>query len=75
MSYVLNFDVEILLILTYGLCSADQTMNDSPFYMMWVVGLEVQKTTSMSRFLVHFHGQFLMLLHDQNVQEQKGIIT
>jgi hypothetical protein len=38
MSYVFNFVVEIL-ILTYDLGMADQTMNDSPFYMMWVVGL------------------------------------
>jgi hypothetical protein len=45
------------------------------FYMMWVVGLEVQITTSMNRFLVHIHGQFWTLLHDQNVQKCKGIIS
>lgn len=40
-SYILNFLVEIILILTYDLGSTDQTMNDSPFQVMWVVGLEV----------------------------------
>jgi hypothetical protein len=39
MSYVLNFIVEIFLILTYDLSSADQIMNESPFYMMWVIPL------------------------------------
>jgi hypothetical protein len=39
MSYVPNFIVEILL-LSYDLGSADQTMNKSTFYMMWVVGLK-----------------------------------
>jgi hypothetical protein len=75
MSYILNFVFEILLILTYDLGLAEQTMNDTPFYMVWVVGLEVQITTSMSRFPVHFHGQIWTPLHDQNIQEQKGIIS
>jgi hypothetical protein len=35
--------------------------------MMWVVGLEVPVTTSMSKFWTPFH--------DQNVQEWKGIIS
>jgi hypothetical protein len=42
---------------------------------MWVVGIEVQITTSMSKFLVHFRGQFWAPLHDQVVQERKGIIS
>jgi hypothetical protein len=50
MSYILNFLVEILLILMYDLSFTDQTMNDFPFHVMWVVGLEVQITTCMSRF-------------------------
>jgi hypothetical protein len=50
-------------------------MNDSPFYVMWVVGLEVQITTSQSRFPVHFHGQFWTPLHNQNIQEWKSIIS
>jgi hypothetical protein len=61
MSYVPNFVVEILLILTRDLASADQTMNDSPFYVIWVAGLEAQITTSMSRFLIYFNGQFGLL--------------
>jgi hypothetical protein len=56
MSYVFNFVVEILLILTYDLRSVDQTVNDSPFYVVWVVGLEEQITASMSRLPVHFRG-------------------
>jgi hypothetical protein len=40
MSYIINFLVENLLILTYDLGSTDQTMNDSPSHVM-VVGLEV----------------------------------
>jgi hypothetical protein len=75
MSYVFNFVVEILLILIYDLCFVDQTMYDSPFYMMWVAGLEVHVTTSMSRFPLHLHGQFWTLLLNQNVQEWKGIIS
>jgi hypothetical protein len=42
MSYVLNFLVEIILILTYDLSSTDQTVNDSSFQVLWKVGLEVQ---------------------------------
>jgi hypothetical protein len=38
-SYILSFLVEILLVLTYDLGSTDQTMNNSPFHVMWVVGL------------------------------------
>jgi hypothetical protein len=50
----------------------DQTMKDSPFYMTRVVELEMQITTNMSRFSVHFFGQFWTPLHDQTVQERKG---
>jgi hypothetical protein len=58
LSYVFNFVVEILLILTYVLRSVGQTVNDATFYVMWVVGLEVHITTLMSRFPVQFGGQF-----------------
>jgi hypothetical protein len=58
MYYVLNFTVEILLVFTYDLDSTDQTMNDSPFYMMWVAGLEVQITTSMKSFQYIFVANF-----------------
>jgi hypothetical protein len=75
MSYVLSFLVEILLSLTYDLGSTDQTMTDSPFHVMWVVGLKVQRTTCMSRFPVHFHGQLRTPLNDQHVQERKSIIS
>jgi hypothetical protein len=47
-------------------------MDDDPFRVMWVVELEVQITTCMSRFLVHFCGQFMS---DQNVLEWKGVIS
>jgi hypothetical protein len=69
MSYIFNFVVEILLILTYDLRSVDQIKNDSPFYAMWVVGLEVQRTTSMSRLPIHFRGQFWTALQNENVLE------
>jgi hypothetical protein len=75
MSYVFNFVVEILLILIFALRSVDQTLNDSPFYVMWVVGLEVQITTSMSKLPVHFCGQFWTPLHNQNLKEWDGIIS
>jgi hypothetical protein len=58
MSYVFNFVVEILLILTYDLRSVDQTVYDSPFYVMWVVGLEMQVTSIMRRLPVHCRVQF-----------------
>jgi hypothetical protein len=50
-SYVLYFAAAILLVLTYDLGSTDKTMNYSRFYVTWVVGLEVQITISMSRFI------------------------
>jgi hypothetical protein len=75
MSYLPNFLVEILLILTYDLGSTDQTMNDSPFHVRWVIGFEVQITTTMSRFPVHFFGQFRTPLHEQDLQERKIIIS
>jgi hypothetical protein len=56
--YVLNFVVEILLILTFALRSVDPTLNDSTFYVMWVVELDAQIKTSMSRLPVQFCGQF-----------------
>jgi hypothetical protein len=40
-----------------------------------VVGIEMQIITSMSRFPVHFCGQFWTPLQDQNAQERKGIIS
>jgi hypothetical protein len=43
--------------------------------MMWVVGLEVQMMTCMGRFTLHFHNQFMTHLHDQDIQEQKIIIS
>jgi hypothetical protein len=68
MSYILNFLTEILLILTYVLASTDQAMNDSPFHMLWVVGLgchgheegsqtghESVPETYLYRSLVHFY--------------------
>jgi hypothetical protein len=42
---------------------------------MWVVGLEVKITTTMSRLPVYFGGQFRTPVHNQNVQEWKGIGT
>jgi predicted amino acid-binding ACT domain protein len=69
MSLVSNILVEILPMLTYNLDSIDQTMNDSPFHMMWLVGLQVQIKICMSMF----HGKFRNSLHDQEVQEQKSI--
>jgi hypothetical protein len=75
MPYVLNFHAEILLILTYGLGLTDKTQNDSPFHMMWVVGLEVQIMASIGKFPVHFHGQYWTLLHDQEVQESASIVN
>jgi hypothetical protein len=75
MFYVSNFVVEILLILTYDLHSVDQTVNNSPFYVMWVVRIEVQITTSMSILLIHFCGQFWTLFHNQNIQEWKSVIS
>jgi hypothetical protein len=70
-SYVLNFLAQILPIL--GLTG--QTMIDSPFHVMWLVGLEVQITTCMNMFPVHFRGQFRAPLHNQDVQEWKSIIS
>jgi hypothetical protein len=48
-------------------------MNTSSSDMMWVVEREMQ--TCMSRFPVHFDGQFRTSLHNQNIQEKKGIIN
>jgi hypothetical protein len=50
-------------------------MNDSLFYVTWVVGLEVKITTCMIRLPVHFCGQFWTQLHNRNIQEWKGIIS
>jgi hypothetical protein len=41
MSSLLKLFVEILLIVTYGLGSTDQTVNNSPFHVMWEVRFEV----------------------------------
>jgi hypothetical protein len=40
MSNAFNLVAEILLIRTYDLGLADQTMKDSSFQVMWVVGFE-----------------------------------
>jgi hypothetical protein len=53
----------------------DQTTNNSPFYVMWVVGYVVQKTTCMSRFLANFCGQFRTTLYDHDIQERNSIIS
>jgi hypothetical protein len=50
MSYVFNFIVKILLILTYDLCSVDQTMNDSPFYRCPEIGTSSIDWVQLSRF-------------------------
>jgi hypothetical protein len=44
---------ETLLVLTHDPGCTDQTMNGSSPHMMWVAGLEVQITSSMSRFPIH----------------------
>lgn len=44
-------------------------MNDSPFQMMWVVGIEMYRTTCMTKFPVDLRGQFTTLLHDQIIQD------
>jgi hypothetical protein len=75
MPYGLNFVVKILLILIHDFCSVDQAMNYSSFHVMWVVGLEVQVATSLSRIPVHFCDQFWTPLHNQDVQEWKGIVS
>jgi hypothetical protein len=67
MSYVSDFVAKIILVLTYNLRSVEQTMGDSPFYVMWVVRIEVKITASVRRHSVHFGGQFITPLHNQNV--------
>jgi hypothetical protein len=49
-------------------------MNDFPFYVMWVGGLEEMITTSMSRLSVHYDGQVWTTLHNKNIQERECII-
>jgi hypothetical protein len=68
MFYIFSFVVKILLVLTYDLRSVAQTMNDSPFYVMWVIGLEVQITTSTTKLPVPFCGQFWTPLHNHGLQ-------
>jgi hypothetical protein len=43
--------------------------------MIWVVGIEVQIITCISRLPVHFRGQFRTSLHDQDRQERKSVIS
>jgi hypothetical protein len=80
MFFILNFLVEILLILTYDLGSTDQAMNDSPFHMMWMVRLgrlgheeasqtdheSITETHSYMRY-VHFNSN-----HPQHVK--RGVV-
>jgi hypothetical protein len=56
MSHILNFLVEMLLIVTHDFGSTNQAKNVSPFHVIWVVGLEVQITTYMNRIPVQFRG-------------------
>jgi hypothetical protein len=51
MSYIFNFLVEILLILTYDLGSVDQSMNDSRFYVVCVTDFvdSVMKLSTRNR--------------------------
>jgi hypothetical protein len=53
-SYVFNIVFELLVILTYDLRLVDQTTNDSPLHVMWVVGHEVQTTTCMNRLPIRW---------------------
>jgi hypothetical protein len=39
---------------------------------MWVVGLDVQMTTGMSRFPVHFHGHISVNRAKVTSQDRKG---
>jgi hypothetical protein len=50
----LNILVKILLILTYYLGLIDQTMNNSPRYVMWVVGIEMLIASCMVAFWYTF---------------------
>jgi hypothetical protein len=50
-------------------------MNDFPFHVTWVVGRQVQITTYMGRFPVHFRDQCRTPPHDQEVQELRSIIS
>jgi hypothetical protein len=61
-SYVLNSLVEILLILTYDHGSTDQTMNDSSFHEVWVVGLELQIITCMNRMIIIFWEMIIIIV-------------
>jgi hypothetical protein len=49
-------------------------VDGSHFHVMWMFGLEVQMTC-ISRFPVHFRGQFRIPLHDQDAQERTGILS
>jgi hypothetical protein len=66
MFYVLNFLVEILLILIHDLGSTDLTRNDSPFHVMLVVGLEVQITTCFRYTFVASLGPLFMTKMSKN---------
>jgi hypothetical protein len=64
MSYVSDFVAKIILVLTYNLRSVEQTMDDSLFYVMWVVRVKVKITASVCQLSVHFGGQFRTPLHN-----------
>jgi hypothetical protein len=63
---VLKFLAEILLILIRDLGSTDLTMNDSPFHVMWVVGLEVQIAACFRHIFVASLGPRFMTKTSKN---------
>jgi hypothetical protein len=66
MSYILNFLVDFLLILSYELGCTDLPMKDAPFCMMWVVGLEVQITSCFRYIFVASLGPLFMTKTSKN---------
>jgi hypothetical protein len=48
---------ECVFILIHDLVYNDQTLNDSPLYVIWVAGLEVQMMTCMRKFPVRLKKQ------------------
>jgi hypothetical protein len=59
----------------YSFDSTSHAMNDCPCQVTWAIGLELQITTCISRFPVHFRGQFRTPLHDEGAQGRRSIIN
>jgi hypothetical protein len=74
-SQAADFIKQVLSFLTYGGSSTVKTLNQTSFYVRWMVRIEVEILFSVGELLVNFGGQCRLIPGHQNIQKGNWTVS